>query len=373
MSEADVIVIGGGVTGAAVGLGLLEEGAERVVIFDEQLPSQRLSRGNFGLTWFMCKGANNPIYAQWCRMATKAWPAFAAQLMEETGYDIELEWTGGAVHAFGEEQFRQYAASVEAITRSCREVGLDYPVRMLNREEFAALIPEMPLGEEVSGAMYTAEQGHINPLLLLAALRSAFQKRGGTYKGAHSVSAISPKDDGSIAVATSRGTYHCKKLVVAAGHGSPRLLTPLGQKLPIYPQRGQLMVSERYQRVLKVPVLCTRQTPDGTFLIGLSTEDAALSSEVTIDAMKNQAANAIRLFPLLKKLNWTRSWGAIRVMTPDGAPIYTRLDRFENITVLALHSAVSLTPLHVKMIAPWILGTNEAPQISHFSNKRFNV
>ena len=48
LSSADVIIIGGGVTGAAVGLGLLEEGAEKVLIFDEQLPSQRLSRGNFG-------------------------------------------------------------------------------------------------------------------------------------------------------------------------------------------------------------------------------------------------------------------------------------------------------------------------------------
>jgi len=373
LSSADVIVIGGGVTGAAVALGLLEEGAERVLIFDEQLPSQRLSRGNFGLTWFMCKGGNNPTYAKWCRAATRAWPEFAASLEDETGYDIELEWTGGAIHAFGEEQFQTYADSIEVVRKSCKEADLDYPVRMLDRKEFADLVPEIELGEDVSGAMYTADQGHVNPLLLLAALRSAFQKKGGIYHGALSVSSITPNDDGSTTLETTRGSFTCNKLVIAAGHGSTKLMAPLGEKLNIYPQRGQLMVSERYQRVLKVPILCTRQTPDGTFLIGLSTEDTALNSQVTVASMKNQASNAVRLFPLLKKINWVRSWGAIRVMTPDGAPIYSTLKNFENITVLALHSAVSLAPMHVKAIAPWILGKNEAPEISHFSNYRFNV
>ncbi len=373
MSSADAIVIGGGVTGAAVALGLIEEGAGKVLMFDEQLPSQRLSRGNFGLTWFMCKGANNPVYAQWCRMATRAWPAFADRLRGETGYDVELEWTGGAIHAFGGDQFRAYADSVEGLREVCKQADLDYPVSMLNRQEFAELVPEMELGEDVSGAMYTAEQGHVNPLLLLAALRCAFQKKGGTYYGAHSVSAITPQKDGSISIETSQGSYQCSKLVIAAGHGANRLIVPLGEKLKVYPQRGQLMVSERYRRVLKVPVLCTRQTPDGTFIIGLSTEDTALNCDVTVAAMKNQASNAIRLFPLLKKLNWVRSWGAVRVMTPDGAPIYSKLETFPNISVLALHSAVSLAPLHVSAIAPWILGKTEESQISHFSNSRFNV
>jgi glycine/D-amino acid oxidase-like deaminating enzyme len=92
-----------------------------------------------------------------------------------------------------------------------------------------------------------------------------------------------------------------------------------------------------------------------------------------MSTLKSLAGNAIRLFPLLEKLNWVRSWGAIRVMTPDGAPIYSRLPEYDNITLLALHSAVSLAPLTVSAIAPWILGKNEASQIAHFSNERFNV
>ena len=107
--------------------------------------------------------------------------------------------------------------------------------------------------------------------------------------GAQSVSAILPKKDGTVLIKTNQGDYQCKKLVVAAGHGSIRLLRSLGEKLHIYPQRGQLMVTQRHRRVLTVPTLIVRQTPDGTFVIGLSTEDTALDTRVTPEVMKHQA------------------------------------------------------------------------------------
>ena len=375
MKSADIIVIGGGMSGAATALGLIREGAGKVILFDEQLPSQRLSRGNFGLTWFMCKGADHPVYAKWCRMAARQWPDFAEDLKEETGYDVELEWTGGAVHAFGEEEFKAHSQSVSSLRKVCESVGMDYPVKMLNRSEFADLVPQMTLGEDVSGAMYTPEQGHVNPLMLLTALRSAFQKKGGTFIGGETVGKILPGKgkNGTIQVHTAKGKYQCGKLVISAGHGSTRLLRPLGETLHIYPSRGQLMVTERQQpKLLPVPILCVRQTNDGTFLIGLSTEDTAMDTRTTAEAMKDQAANAIRLFPQLTKVNWIRAWGAIRVMTPDGAPIYSRVKGHDNIFVLALHSAVSLAPMKLSAIAPWILGKTEPELIHHFRNGRFN-
>ncbi|CAG35221.1 NAD(P)/FAD-dependent oxidoreductase [Desulfotalea psychrophila] len=373
MKKVDIIVIGGGLQGASTALGLVREGAGKVLMFDEQLPTQRLSRGNFGLTWFMCKGANNPNYAKWCRMATTLWPEFAAKLEEETGYDVELEWNGGALHATSGAQFQMYSDAVANLKKVCSDAGMDYPARMVDREEFASMVPKMKLGDEVVGAMYSADQGTVNPMGAMAAMRAAFQKKGGVYYGGMIVTRVVPNGDGTVTVKTSKGDYQCSKLVIAAGHGSSRLLEDLDYHLNVYPTRGQIMVSERIEKKLDFPTLAVRQTLDGTFLIGLSTEDFGHNSEVTTEAMKNQAAGAIKLFPELGKVNWVRGWGAARVMTPDGSPIYDRLTEHKNIYVLAGHSAVSLAPVSATHVAPWILEKAEAPQISHFSNGRFNV
>ena len=373
MKTADIIIIGGGLSGSAIGLGLMQKGVDRVVLFDEQRPTQRLSRGNFGLTWFMCKGASHPVYAQWSRLACKQWPDFASMLEEETGYNVELEWTGGAVHALGDTEFKAHEASIENLKTVCAEVGLDYPVSMLDRGAFSDLIPDITLGEDVSGAMYTPEQGHVNPLKLLGSLRCGFQKKGGTFIGGQSVYAVVPQRDNTVVVKTGAGDFQAKKVVIAAGHGSKRLMISLGEPLNVYPQRGQLMVSQRSRRVLKIPVLAVRQTMDGTFVIGLSTEDTALNNRVTTEAMKSQASNAIRLFPELAKVNWIRAWGAIRVMTPDGAPTYTKVEGYDNIFAVALHSAVSLAPLATNIVAPWVLGEVGHPLMSNFKNGRFNV
>ncbi len=41
MKSVDIIIIGGGLSGSATALGLMREGAGKVMLFDEQLPSQR--------------------------------------------------------------------------------------------------------------------------------------------------------------------------------------------------------------------------------------------------------------------------------------------------------------------------------------------
>ncbi|NDV23832.1 FAD-binding oxidoreductase [Desulfovibrio sp. JC022] len=373
VQTADVLVIGGGITGSTTALGLMLKGAGKVVLLDEQLKSQRLSRGNFGLTWFMCKGAGYPGYSLWCRKAAKAWPEFAEKLEGESKYNIELDWTGGAVHAFGQDELDGFAKSIKTIREGCESEGIDYPVEILDRQQFADLMPKMTLGEDVAGAMFTKEQGHVNPLKLLGAVRSWFQKLGGVYNGAEGAKEIIPQSNGTVLVKTATETYECKKLVIAAGHGSARLTAALGEKLNIYPQRGQLMVTARCERKLDFPLLSVRQTQDGTYMIGLSTENTALDARVTADAMKSQAANAVRIFPELANLNWVRAWGAIRVMTPDGGPIYSKIPGHDNISVLALHSGVSLAPLHTEVIAPWILGNTTDNQVSDFSNGRFNA
>ena len=63
---ADVIVIGGGLVGAALAYGLSREG-QAVTLLDEGDNAFRASRGNFGLVWVQGKGSRSPAYARWTR------------------------------------------------------------------------------------------------------------------------------------------------------------------------------------------------------------------------------------------------------------------------------------------------------------------
>jgi hypothetical protein len=43
---------------------------------------------------------------------------------------------------------------------------------------------------------------------------------------------------------------------------------------------------------------------------------------VTLSGLSGLAAEAIAAFPILAKAQLVRSWGALRILSPDGLPIY---------------------------------------------------
>ena len=63
------------------------------------------------------------------------------------------------------------------------------------------------------------------------------------------------------------------KLVLAAGQGSKNLAPGVGLAVPIHPQHGQILVTERLKRFLKYPTIPIRQTKEGSVLLGISHED----------------------------------------------------------------------------------------------------
>ena len=92
-SEADTLIIGGGVVGMSVAYGLARAG-ERVTLLDEGDDAYRAARGNFGLVWVQGKGVGCPNYTRWTLGAAAAWPAFAAELAQRTGVDVEYMMSG---------------------------------------------------------------------------------------------------------------------------------------------------------------------------------------------------------------------------------------------------------------------------------------
>lgn len=372
MKHADIIVVGGGVTGAATGLGMVRHLTGNVLMLDETPGIHRVSRANFGLATYMCKGLNDTTYADWAYRATREYPDFAKQLEKESNMNIDLSLNGGGEAFLTETEMETRIDQTRILKEMAQKRGSRYPVEMLDRKEFSRLMPKMKLGRKVIGGMFVPGAGHVNPLFLLRAMRKAFIRLGGQFIPGESVFAVKPGASGII-VKTNSTEYSCDKLVVAAGHGSTRLMSALGINLHLIPQRGQLLVTNRMPPLLPIPLLTVRQTGEGTFMIGVSNESAGHDVRVTVEAMKDQAQKGIAVFPMLGNLKWVRSWAAVRILTPDDSPLYDTIPGHDNIFVLAGHSAVSLAPMHALHVAPWIISGKKPKGIKNFGLGRFNV
>ncbi|MBT4642943.1 MAG: FAD-binding oxidoreductase [Deltaproteobacteria bacterium] len=367
--KTDIIVIGGGLLGSSVAFGLARKGAD-VVLLDEGDMAHRAAVGNFGLVWVQNKGLGMRRYAEWAREASLLFPDFAEMLKDEIGIDVRYEKTGGLI-MFTSEQAYEAQKSTHERLRGASEI-FGYDGKMIDRQTAQEMVGQLRLGEKIIGASYSTHDGHLNPLLLLTALDRGFRQAGGNRFPNHAAFEIKQQDT-SFQVRTQSTVFCAEKVVIAAGLGTPHLAAMVGLKIPISPQKGQVLVTERVKPVLPIAVSEVRQTDEGSFLLGNSNEDTGFDSSVTLDIMQKILARTVTLFPQLAKLNVVRTWSCLRPLTPDHMPIYQESVSSPGAFVITSHSGVSLAAMQSTYLADWILNGAIVDGFENFGLGRFHV
>lgn len=362
----DTIIVGGGLVGSAVACGIAAQGA-RVAVLDGGDRDYRASRGNFGLVWVQGKGADFADYARLTRVAAKQWQGFADELQQTTGIDVQLEQSGGYDFCLDAEEW-------QAREREMRQVAAhsagEFEYQMLDNTELRARIPEV--SSEVLGASYSPEDGHVNPLYLLRALHRRMADLGVAYHANCRVQA-SRREGSVFALDVTGQRFQCERVVFCAGLSNQALCRDLGMNIPLEPLRGQLLITDRVPRFLPAATLQVRQTGDGTLQIGDSHERVGLDESTTLDVIERLARRAVRIFPRLASVRLNRAWGALRIMTPDGVPIYQRSAEYPGAYAISCHSGVTLAALHAREVAQWIYGAAHDALLAPFSAERFDV
>ena len=85
------------------------------------------------------------------------------------------------------------------------------------------------------------------------------------------------------------------------------------------------------------------------------------------------AHRAVRTFPGLAALRVVRTWGALRVMIPDGLPIYDRSKAHPGAFVFTCHSGVTLAANHALGVSRWVIEGEIPGAMACFSTDRFGV
>ena len=85
-------------------------------------------------------------------------------------------------------------------------------------------------------------------------------------------------------------------------------------------------------------------------MLGSSEEDVGFDTGQKPEIMQTIARRAVLSFPWLRDLQIVRAWAALRVMPPDGLPIYDQSERFPGAFTANCHSGVTLAAAHANAV-----------------------
>lgn len=380
--EADIAVVGGGLVGTALAYGLARRGAA-VLWCDAGDDRLHASGGNFGLVWVQGKGRDCPEYARLTRRSADAWQHFADDLIDSAGMRADearpadeadpaarlYRPSGGLKIALSDVELDRLRTDLARLHNDPDAVTNE--ATLIDRQRLLELEPAV--GPAAIGAIHCAHDGHADPLATLATLYRALARHPGVERHAHRVLRIDadPARSG-VRLETVGGHRRAARVVLAAGHGIVPLASPLGLDVPLRPRRGQILVTERAPPQLRHACHTLRQTSSGTILIGDSHEDVGFDLGTTRRAAEAMLARAITTFPALARLRIHRSWAALRVLTPDGLPIYHTSHRYPSVSVVTCHSGVTLAAAHADELAEAVLEDRLNERFAAFSLDRFH-
>ena len=364
MRRSDALVVGGGLVGVAIAWGLARAGLS-VTLLDEGDRAFRAARGNFGLIWVQGKGVGLPAYAALTRRSADRAPELAAMLRDGVGIDVGLRQPGGLHLCLTEAELERQTTTLR---RMHNQPGGGNDWEVMAADAVRRLIPGVG---DIAGATWGPHDGHLDPLRLLHGLHRQAAADGVAIVTGVTVETVAPVPGGGFELTAGARRFGTDRLVLACGLGIPPLAAQVGLAIPLSPQRGQILVTARMPPVLDHPTTYLRQTPDGTLLLGDSKEQAGFDDGTTAAIGQDIARRAVAALPALRTARVVRTWGALRVMAPDGFPVYAQSAPAPGAFVVACHSGVTLSAAHAFEVAPAI-AAGDLSAYADFSPDRFS-
>lgn len=362
-----VIVIGSGIAGASAAYQLARRGVA-VTVVDVARPGIATAAGaGIVCPWTSRRGDAEVGLAS---MAAAHYPTLVAQLAEDGADDSSFEVVGALVVGADE-------AELEAAYRRVRNRAAHAPaagqVSRLDpdqaRELFPALAPEL-------GAVHVSGGGRVDGRRLRQALLTAAKSRG--------VEQIEGR-----AEVTERGVvvegqpHHADKVVVAAGAWSPEVVAPLGVRLPVAPQRGQISHFElpgtdttAWPVVLPPSSHYLLAFPGSRVVAGATRETGSgFDYRVTAAGQHEVLTHALSVAPGLADATLLETRVGFRPASPDGLPLLGPLEEHPDVLVATGFgpSGLTVAPFAGALVASIALSEEPPADISPLRPGRFTA
>ena len=308
----DVIVLGGGVIGAACARELAASG-RKVLLLEVGGHMGQASRAAAGMLAPQIEGDESDPLLRLGIIARDYYNPLAAQLAESVGIDVGL-WQEGIARVAGTpEEVHELNSRVDWQQQQ------GYQCDWLDSAEVGRRWPWLG---PTAGALWAPKDGALDPARLVEALLADAGRLGVEVVSDRAVSLL--KEAGSIrGVAGESGSYAAGDVVLAAGAWSG-LLEGLPRPVPVRPVRGQMAALPWPAEIARAIVyhkdsyILARR---GEAIIGSTMEEAGFQAEVTSAGLARIFGATMALCPSLVRSKVRRTWAGLRPMTPDGSPI----------------------------------------------------
>ena len=317
MTARDVIVIGGGVVGAACARWLAERQLS-VQILDSGAEPGAASKAAAGmLAPLVDTTADDPLLGLRVR-GRDLYHEVAPALKDETGIDVGL-WTEGIAHI---------ALSTDDMARLTDQVAWQRQMGLksdwLGQDDLRERYPGV--SAEAVGAKFMPEGGSLDPDRLVEAFLASARHRGAELTRGVRVTGVVIENGSVTGVRTETETIPAGAVVLAAGAWSGRI-AGLPRPLSVEPIRGQMAAVKWPDNVPPAIIYSSSGYVvhrDQEAVVGTTLEHAGFDAAVTDDGIAHVIAAMRSIYPSLADTEVRRTWAGLRPGSPDGQPIVGR-------------------------------------------------
>jgi len=319
---ADVVIIGGGVTGCSIAFHLAQRGVRDVVVLEKR---------------FLAAGATGKSSA--CIRQHYSTPETCRMVLQSLRFfETFADRTGGRSASFVRVGYllgvddRLHRPMEESVALQ-RAVGID--TRPVTPEEMREIEPRLRVDDFVAGC-YEPGAGYADPAGTTQGFAGAARDRGARIQEDTEVLAITARDGRVTGVRTSRGDVAAPVVVNAAGTWGDRIGRMVGVDLPITVCRHKINFFARPPGATHphpliydfVRNIYTRPETGGLTLVGPLESEVAdradpdryqegVTFEETADAMERAAHR----FPVMANGEVARGYAGCFDVSPDWHPI----------------------------------------------------
>ncbi len=371
-AHADVIVVGGGIVGAACAYYLAQSGIG-VQVLERQFFASGTSRACDGLILSWDK--QSPAELELGQASAALW----ASLADELPFDFEYRRQGSIVLA-------ETGDTLADLHKKAVDLG-EAGIRAEMLDAAGLLVLEPNLAPDLAGGVFYPDDAQLDARLATLALLEEAARLGADLRQGVEVRGLQRQHDGRVTgVLTADGAIEADDVVIAGGVWSSEMLREAGLDLPIRPRKGHIVVASvrhmpdliahplaegSYAASVKSSAedvqvaLIAEKTASDTLLLGSSREFCGFDRSVRVEVIQAIAARAIRFLPALATASAMRSYAGLRPWSPDHLPLIGPVDTHPGLFLAAGHegAGIGLAPITGRMIADWIRCYPDGPTV----------